>query len=142
LTDPPPHVVEQSLCGTLLLAVAVSDLARFRRTGDRPLARSAARMIALAERFRFRHHFQPTMSGAAARADAVRADRAAYEEAVRTCAGLDRAGMRAAGLVLLDERPPGEVLDMAGADRVPADPRVSAAAGRDLPGGEPSGPRC
>ncbi|TQM78652.1 putative ATPase [Saccharothrix saharensis] len=142
LTDPPPHVVEQSLCGTLLLAVAVSDLARFRRTGDRSLARSAARMIALAERFRFQHHFQPTMSGAAARADAVRADRAAYEEAVRTCADLDRAGMRAAGLALLDERPPGEVRDPAGASQVSAHPEASAAAGRDLPGGERSGSRC
>ncbi|MFJ6671270.1 ATP-binding protein [Actinosynnema sp. NPDC091369] len=111
LVNPPPYVVEQSLCGTLLLAVAVADLARVRRTGDRPLARSAARMIALAERFGFLRNFQPTMAGATARADAVRADRTAYEEAVRSYAALDRAGLRSAALGLLDERPAGEVRD-------------------------------
>ena len=107
LVNPPPYVVEQSLCGTLLLAIAVADLARVRRTADRALARSAARMIALAERFRFPRNFQPTMSAAAARADAERADREAYEEAVSTYAVLDRTGIRAAAVQSLHERPAG-----------------------------------
>ena len=104
LVNPPPYMIEQSLCGTLLLAIAVADLARARPAGDRALARSAARMIALAERFRFLRGFQPTMSGASARADAERADRAAYDEAVSSYAGLDQAGLRAAALDLLADR--------------------------------------
>jgi hypothetical protein len=60
-------------------------------------------MIALAERFGFLRNFQPTMSGAAARSDAERADRPAYDDAVSTYAGLDRAGLRAAALDLLHE---------------------------------------
>ncbi|MEU8613998.1 AAA family ATPase, partial [Actinoplanes sp. NPDC048791] len=92
----PPYPIEQLICGTLLLAIAVADHARARRTGDPELARSAARMIALAERFRFLRMFQPTMSAASARADAEQADRPAYEQAVLSYAGLDRAGMRLA----------------------------------------------
>jgi predicted ATPase/DNA-binding SARP family transcriptional activator len=105
LVDPPPYLVEQAVCGTLLLAVAMADLAHARRTGDPAGARPAARMIALAERFRFLRNFQPTMSAASARAEAERADRAAYDEAVSSYAGLDRAGLRAAALDLLHERP-------------------------------------
>ena len=105
LAHPPPYVVERATCGTLLLAVALADLARSRRTGDRTRARSAARMIALAERFGFLRNFQPTMSAATARADAGRADRAAYEQAVSSFADLDGAGIRAAALELLRERP-------------------------------------
>ncbi|MEU4767349.1 BTAD domain-containing putative transcriptional regulator [Actinosynnema sp. NPDC023794] len=107
LVDPPPHLVEQSLCGTLLVAVATADLARARQAGDPCLARSAARMLALAERFRFWCDFQPTMSPAAIREDAERADRAAYDEAVSSYAALDRAGLRAAALDLVRERPLG-----------------------------------
>ncbi|PSL43520.1 putative ATPase [Saccharothrix carnea] len=103
--NPPPYLVEHSLRGTLLLATATADLARARRTGDRALARSAARMIALAERSGFLRNFQPTMSAASARADAVNADRAAYDDAVSSYAALDRAGLRAAALDLLRERP-------------------------------------
>ncbi|MBG0565498.1 ATP-binding protein [Actinoplanes aureus] len=95
--DPPPYLIEETVCGTLLLAVATTELARAR-------TRSAARMIALAERFRFLRTFQPTMSGAAARADAERSDPAAYAEAVSSYAGLDRAALRAAALDLLDQR--------------------------------------
>jgi predicted ATPase/DNA-binding SARP family transcriptional activator len=102
--DPPPYLIEQAICGTLLLAIAMADLARARETGDPGRARSAARMIALAERFRFLRNFQPTMSAASARADAQRADRAAYDEAVSSYAALDRAGIRAAALDLLDQR--------------------------------------
>ncbi|WP_433272402.1 ATP-binding protein [Actinosynnema sp. CS-041913] len=108
LVDPPQYLVAPTICGTLLLATAMADLARARRTGDPALARSAARMIALAERFRFLRYFQPTMSTAAVRADAERADRAAYDEAVSSYADLDRAGLRAAALDLLRERPTGE----------------------------------
>jgi predicted ATPase/DNA-binding SARP family transcriptional activator len=107
LVNPPPYLIEQSICGTLLLAIAMADLARARRTDDPALARSAAQMIALAERFRFLRNFQPTMSEASARADAEQADRAAYDEAVSSYAGLDRAGIRAAALDLLRERPAG-----------------------------------
>ncbi|MCC8246904.1 ATP-binding protein [Saccharothrix luteola] len=106
LADPPPPA-EQSLCGTLLVAVATADLARARQAGDPCLARSAARMFALAERFRFWCDFQPTMSPATIRADAERADRAAYDEAVSSYAALDRAGLRAAALDLVRERPVG-----------------------------------
>ncbi|MFC6015907.1 ATP-binding protein [Plantactinospora solaniradicis] len=105
LVNPPPYLSEQAICGTLLLAVAMVDLACARGSGDPALARSAARMIALAERFRFLRNFQPTMSAASARADAERADRAAYDEAVSSYADLDRAGIRAAALDLLRERP-------------------------------------
>ncbi|MFI7547116.1 ATP-binding protein [Actinoplanes sp. NPDC049599] len=107
LVDPPPYLIEQPVCGTLLLAVAAADLARARRAGDPALARSAVRMIALAERFRFLRSFQPTMSAAAARADAEQADRTAYGEAVAAYARLDPAGCRAAALALLRERPTG-----------------------------------
>ena len=105
LVNPPPYLIEQAINGTLLLAVAMADLARARQTGDPARARSAARMIALAGRFRFLRNFQPTMSAASARADAEQADRAAYDEAVSSYARLDRAGIRAAALDLLRERP-------------------------------------
>jgi predicted ATPase/DNA-binding SARP family transcriptional activator len=118
LVNPPPYMIEQAICGTLLLAVAMADLARARRTGDPALARSAVRMIALAERFPFLRNFQPTMSAASARADAEQADRAAYDEAVSFYAGLDRAGIRAAALDLLRERPTDEETT---ADRRPLD---------------------
>jgi tetratricopeptide (TPR) repeat protein len=99
LANPPPYLVEPAACGTLLLAVATADLAR--ETGrDSP----AARMIALAERFRFPRTFQPTMSGAAARADAERADRTAYDAAVSSYAALDGPALRAEALALLDQR--------------------------------------
>ncbi|MBE1490669.1 ATP-binding protein [Plantactinospora soyae] len=107
LVNPPPYMVEQAICGTLLLAMAVADVACARQTGDPALARSAARMIALAERFRFLRNFQPTMSAASARADAEQADRSAYVEAVSSYADLDQAGIRAAALDLLRERPVG-----------------------------------
>jgi hypothetical protein len=94
--NPPPFLVEQALCGTLLLAIGMADLQREPRT--------AVRMIALAERFRFLRTFQPTMSAAAARADAERADGSAYADAVSSYADLDRDGLRAAALDLLGQR--------------------------------------
>ncbi|NUT52507.1 MAG: AfsR/SARP family transcriptional regulator, partial [Saccharothrix sp.] len=100
--NPPPYLVERSLCGTLLLAAATADLARARTGNDR---QRAARMLALAERMGFRRAFQPTMSAAAARADAERADRSAYREASSRYADLDPAGLRAAALDLLGRHP-------------------------------------
>ncbi|MEV1121104.1 BTAD domain-containing putative transcriptional regulator [Actinosynnema sp. NPDC049800] len=107
LLTPSPDPVAQSLCGTLLVAVATADLARARRAGDPCLARSAARMLAVAEQVGFWCDFQPTMSPASIRADAERADRAAYDEAVSSYAALDRAGLRAAALDLVRGRPLG-----------------------------------
>ncbi|MEO3925198.1 BTAD domain-containing putative transcriptional regulator [Micromonosporaceae bacterium B7E4] len=118
LVSPPPYLIEQAIHGTLLLAIAMADLARGRRTGDPAVVRLATRMIALAERFGFLRNFQPTMSAASARADAGQADRAAYDEAVSSYADLDRAGIRAAALDLLRERPADE---QTAADRHPPD---------------------
>ncbi|MGK3207882.1 ATP-binding protein [Amycolatopsis sp. MEPSY49] len=83
--------------GALLLAQATVDLA----TGDRV---TAVRMSALADRLRFARGFQPTMSGAVARADAERADGPAYAAAVAAYAGLDRAGLLDAARTLLRHR--------------------------------------
>ncbi|GAA4950155.1 AfsR/SARP family transcriptional regulator [Actinoplanes utahensis] len=102
LVDPPPYLVEQALCGTLLLAVGATRLTTSGANDGGAAPRAGVRMIALAERFRFLRNFQPTMSAAAARADAERADRAAYEEAVSSYATLDAGGLRAAALALLD----------------------------------------
>jgi hypothetical protein len=74
------------------------DLVRGERTGDECATRSGARMVALAERFRFLRGFQPTMSSARARHAAERADRPAYEDAVSSYAGLGRDELRAAAL--------------------------------------------
>jgi hypothetical protein len=104
LVNPPPYMVEQAMCGNLLLAIAMADIARAGRTDDPAVARTGARMIALAERFRFLRNFQPTMSAASARADAERADRSAYDAAMTSYADLDPAGMRAVALDLLRGR--------------------------------------
>ncbi|MEV0902224.1 BTAD domain-containing putative transcriptional regulator [Actinoplanes sp. NPDC049802] len=98
LEHPPPYLIEQTICGTMLLAVATADLTR----PDR--ATAAARMIALAERFRVLRNFQPTMSAATARADACRADRRAYEQAVSSYAHLAGDGLRAVAAQALRSR--------------------------------------
>jgi tetratricopeptide (TPR) repeat protein len=90
--------------GAVLLALAMVDLVRGERTGDECVTRSGARMVALAERFRFLRGFQPTMSSARARHAAERADRPAYEDAVSSYAGLGRDELRAAALEALRER--------------------------------------
>ncbi|QFZ18926.1 ATP-binding protein [Saccharothrix syringae] len=118
--EPVPHVAGWATCGALLLAVATADLARGGAGGgggggglvgggadparDGADRTRAARMIALAERFPFPRTFHPTMASAPARADAERADRAAYDEAVSSYAALDRAGLRAVALELLGQR--------------------------------------
>ena len=96
--------MELPTCGGLLLALAMVDLERGARAGDERAARSGARMVALAERFRFLRNFQPTMSAARARQAATHADRPAYDEAVSSYAGLDADELRAAALALLRAR--------------------------------------
>ena len=99
-----PFLVEPPAHGALLLALAMVDLARGRRTGDARAARWGARMVALAERFRFLRAFQPTMSSGRARAAAEHADRPAYDDAVTSYAGLEGDALRAAALAALQER--------------------------------------
>jgi hypothetical protein len=93
------------LCGALLLALAMTDLARAERTGEAHALRSGARMVALAERFAYLRQFQPTMSAARAREAAERADRSAYAEAASSYADLTADQLRAAALALLRHRP-------------------------------------
>ena len=97
-------LVELPVAGALLLAVAKVDLVAGRRAGDHRAMRAAARMVALAERFRFARSFQPTMSPARVRAAAERADRPAYDDAVASYAGLGRDELHAAALAALAER--------------------------------------
>jgi predicted ATPase/DNA-binding SARP family transcriptional activator len=107
VANPPPYLMELPTCGGLLLALAMVDLDRGTRTGDQRATRSGARMVALAERFRFLRNFQPTMSAARARHAAERADRPAYDEAVSSYAGLGQEDLRAAALAALRERDQG-----------------------------------
>jgi predicted ATPase len=102
--NPPPYLMELPTSGALLLALAMVDLDRGARTGDERATRSGARMIALAERFRFPRNFQPTMSSARARQAATDADRPAYDEAVSSYAGLGHEDLRAAALAALRAR--------------------------------------
>jgi predicted ATPase/DNA-binding SARP family transcriptional activator len=94
-----------AVCGSLLLALAMTDIDRGQRAADAGLARSGARMIALAERFGLKSGLQRTMSAARARRAAQDADGPAYAEAVSAYAGLDTDGLRAAARAALRERP-------------------------------------
>ncbi|HEY2674355.1 MAG TPA: BTAD domain-containing putative transcriptional regulator [Rugosimonospora sp.] len=100
----PVPVVDFPVCGTLLLALAMVDLDRGDHAGDARATRSGARMVALAERFRFVRGFQPTMSAARARQIAERADGSAYAEAVSSYADLDPGALRGEALVALRAR--------------------------------------
>jgi hypothetical protein len=93
-----------AVCGSLLLALAMTDIDQAQRTADAGLARSGARMIALAERFGLKNGLQPTMSAARARRAAQDADGPAYADAVSAYAGLDQDGLRAAVTAVLRER--------------------------------------
>jgi predicted ATPase/DNA-binding SARP family transcriptional activator len=107
LEDPvasPPYLVGLPLFGALLLALAMVDVERGARTGDERASRSGARMIALAERFRFLREFQPTMSSARARHAAQQADGPAYDDAVSSYADLGRDDLRAAAMEALRAR--------------------------------------
>jgi hypothetical protein len=90
--------------GSLLLALAMTDLDRAQRAGDAVAGRSAVRMIALAERFGFHYGFRPTMSAARARRAAQDADGPAYADAVSSYAGLDPEALRAAARAMLEAR--------------------------------------
>jgi predicted ATPase/DNA-binding SARP family transcriptional activator len=93
-----------AVCGSLLLALAMTDIDRGQCAADAGFARWGARMIALAERFGLKNGFQPTMSAARARRAAQDADGPAYAEAVSSYAGLDPEGLRAAARAALRER--------------------------------------
>ncbi len=97
---PPSFVVELALCGALLLAVAMAELER--NAGDPRARRAAARMIALAERFRFVRNFQPTMAPARVSQVARQADAAAYARAAASYAALHEDELRRTALELLD----------------------------------------
>ena len=96
--------VGPAVCGAVLLALAMVDLDRGRRTRDARATWSAVRMVALAERLRFARNFQPTMSAAHARRAAERADASAYADAVAAYAGLGRDALPAAALAVLRVR--------------------------------------
>jgi hypothetical protein len=102
--NPPPYLLELPTCGGLLLALAMVDLDRGARTGDKRATRSGVRLVALAERFRFLRNFQPTMSASRARQAATHAGRPAYDEAVSSYAGLGADELRAAALAALRGR--------------------------------------
>lgn len=93
----PAYVVDLPVCGTYLLALAMADL-------ERGAGGPAARLFALAERFRWLRGFQPTMSAARVREAAGHAERAAYDDAVSTYAALGHAELRDAALELLRAR--------------------------------------
>ena len=105
---PPPGTLAASyellVCGSLLLALAMTDLDRGQRAGDAGAARSGARMIALAERFGLKNGLQPTMSATRARQAAQDADEPAYAEAMSAYAGLDPDRLRAAARAALQAR--------------------------------------
>jgi predicted ATPase len=102
--DGPLSYAEFPHLGKLLLAVAVLDLDRGRRTGDARATRSGARMIALAEGFRVKCGFEPTMSVPAIRRMAEEADEPAYAEAVSAYTGLDANALRSAACAAVRAR--------------------------------------
>ena len=93
-----------TVCASLLLALAMTDIDQAERAADARAARSGARMIALAERFGLKNGLQPTMSAARARQAAQDADGPAYADAVSSYAGLDPDGLRAAARAALRAR--------------------------------------
>ena len=105
---PPPGTLDASyglaVCGTLLLALGLTDIDQGRRAADGGRARSGARMIALAESFGLRNGLQPSMSPARARRAAQDADGPGYADAMSSYAGLDPGGLRAAARAVLQAR--------------------------------------
>jgi hypothetical protein len=110
VAESPSSFTDFPISGALLLALGMVELDR----GD-PCA--GARMIALAERFRFVRGFQPTMSAARARQAAERADRSAYADAVSSYAGLAPDAVRAEALAALRAGHAGSLLNSARAQR-------------------------
>ncbi|MET3421056.1 putative ATPase/DNA-binding SARP family transcriptional activator [Actinoplanes tereljensis] len=88
-TAPGIPVPEFPVCGTLLLALALTDI-------EHGATATGAGRIALAQRFGVLRGFQPDLSPARVRELAEKADRPAYEKAVASYAGLDHDGLRAA----------------------------------------------
>lgn len=84
------------VCGALLLALGVADLARRRHAG--------VAMVALAQRFRFTRGFRPTMSPAAAAHAAEATDGPAYRDAMAGYEGLAAGELRAAAAAALRDR--------------------------------------
>ncbi|NUS81241.1 MAG: AAA family ATPase, partial [Streptomyces sp.] len=103
---PPAYLMDLPVCGALLLALAMVELDRAERTGDAAARTAGARLIALAERFRFLRGFQPTMASARARHAAEQADRAAYEDAVSSYAALGREELLATALTAVEPLTP------------------------------------
>ncbi|TYK47048.1 ATP-binding protein [Actinomadura decatromicini] len=107
LAEPQPPMpvsfMDLPICGGLLLALALADLARAGWTAEAPprVRTRTARAVALAERLHFVRVFQPTMSPAAAHAIAEDADGPAYADAVSEYAGLGRADLRDAVRALI-----------------------------------------
>jgi tetratricopeptide (TPR) repeat protein len=98
----PSFFMDLPVCGGLLLAMAMVDLARDDASPD---ARTwAVRAIALAGRLHHLRAFQPTMSSAAARRAAEDADGPAYSDAVSEYAGLGREELRDAARALARAR--------------------------------------
>ncbi|WP_345732311.1 ATP-binding protein [Cryptosporangium minutisporangium] len=85
--------------GALLLALGTALLADDPR-GDAPA--TAARLVALAERFRYARSLTPTMRPECVAPVPARVDPSAYREAVSGYADLDAAGLREAARVELD----------------------------------------
>jgi predicted ATPase/DNA-binding SARP family transcriptional activator len=133
---PPPGTLAAfngvAVCGSLLLALALTDIDRAQRTAaarsraaarspgtartpgtarapaparpaDTGSARSGARLIALAERFGFQQGLGQ-MSAACARRAAQDADEPAYDDAVSSYAGLDPEALRGAVRAALQAR--------------------------------------
>jgi predicted ATPase/DNA-binding SARP family transcriptional activator len=105
---PPPGTLAATyglaVCGSLLLALAITDIDRSQRETDAGLARSGARMIALAERFGLGNGPQAAMPAAHSRRAAQDADLPAYDDAVSSYAGLSPEALRAAARAALQAR--------------------------------------
>ncbi len=83
-------------CGSLLMALALTDISLGQRAANAGLVTSGARMVALAERFGVKGGFWPTVSPERARRAAQDAGGPAYDDAVSSYAGLDTDGLRGA----------------------------------------------
>ena len=102
--NPAPFVLQLPVCGSMLLALAMVDLERGRRTGDARTTARGARAVALAERFVYLRTFQPTMSSTRARQAAEDGDRTAYRDAVATYATTSPDDLRTTALDLISAR--------------------------------------
>jgi hypothetical protein len=97
LAELPPTVIELPICGTMLLAVGLTDIA----AGD---TATGVRLIALAQKLRFLREFHPTMTSARFVRVAEDANRSAYEDAVSSYADLPPDDVRAAAVAVLRGR--------------------------------------